>query len=95
MVKHFQMCAHIYEYTPLLALLCDHSQQVSQQPQGAPELYSQIDLDPWETDPSLSLTCGKWVTHMSYLEWLDSWRALSSLKTNCANLLRTWAVAYY
>ena len=32
--------------------------------------------DPWETDPSPSLTRGKWVTHMSYLEWLDLWRAL-------------------
>ena len=36
--------------------------------------------DPWETDPSLSLTRGKWVTHMSYLEWLDSWRALEMEK---------------
>ena len=34
--------------------------------------------DPWETDPSPSLTRGKWVTHMSYLRWLDSWRALAS-----------------
>ena len=26
--------------------------------------------DPWETDPSLSLTRGKWVTHMSGMAWL-------------------------
>ena len=36
--------------------------------------------DPWETDPSPSLTRGKWVTHMSYLEWLDLWRALAMWK---------------
>ena len=35
--------------------------------------------DPWETDPSPSLTRGKWVTHMSYLEWLDLWRALDDM----------------